>query len=66
MWLFRKINVPVTWLTRRLAPRFIPDRHIGFLAFALVIVLRVLVYALFYRAGYIPSMSPTGPAPGSG
>ena len=57
--IFRLINLPVTWLTRLLAPRFIVDRHIGFLALALVVVLRLLVYIAFFRAGLIPSIAPT-------
>ena len=56
--LFRQINFPVTWLTRRLAPRVISDRHIPLLAFMLVIVLRVLTYILFFRAGLIPDITP--------
>ncbi|HKI99217.1 MAG TPA: hypothetical protein VKB51_12155 [bacterium] len=58
--LFRQINFPVVWVTRRITPRFVADFHIGFVAFALLIVLRVLIYVLFYRAGAVPTITPTG------
>jgi len=52
--LFRQINYPATWVTRRITPAFIVDQHIPLLTFALVIVLRIVIYMLFYRAGAIP------------
>jgi len=56
--MFRQINFPATWLTRRLAPRIIADRHIPMLTFMLVIVLRLLTYVVFFRAGAIPVITP--------
>jgi uncharacterized protein YggT (Ycf19 family) len=58
--LFRQINFPVAWLVRRITPRFIVDRHIGFVALALVIALRLGVYVAFFMAGAIPSITPAG------
>jgi hypothetical protein len=57
--MFRLINLPVTWPLRRIAPRFIVDRHIGFLALALVVLLRLVVYMVFFRAGLIPPITPS-------
>jgi uncharacterized protein YggT (Ycf19 family) len=58
--LFRQINFPVYWVTRRVTPRFVLDQHLGFAAFALVVLLRVLVYVAFFRAGAIPPITPVG------
>ena len=58
--LLRKINYPVTWLTRAIAPGVIIDRHIGFLAFALVTVARIAVHIVFYRMGALPDMTAVG------
>lgn len=38
---FKMLTSPVTKVTRLIAPRFILDQHIGFLAFFLVMVLWV-------------------------
>ena len=38
---FRMLTSPVTKFTRLIAPRFIVDQHIGFLAFFLLMVLWV-------------------------
>lgn len=38
---FKMLTSPVTKVTRLIAPRFILDQHIGFLAFFLLIVLWV-------------------------
>ena len=58
--LLRKINYPVTHLTRILAPAVIVDRHIGMLAFALVTVARIAVHIVFFRMGALPDMSAVG------
>ncbi len=36
---FRMLTSPVTKVTRLIAPRFIVDQHVGFLAFFLLLVL---------------------------
>jgi hypothetical protein len=38
---FKMLTSPVTKITRLIAPRFIVDQHIGFLAFFLLLVLWV-------------------------
>jgi hypothetical protein len=58
--LFRQINFPVRWVARHVTPRFIVDQHISWVAFALVILLRVAVYIAFFRAGAIPPITPVG------
>jgi hypothetical protein len=47
--LFKIITRPATGLARVLAPRFVPDRHIPFVAFALVLWAWVALFiALIY------------------
>ena len=51
--LFKIITKPVSTLTRRLAPRFIPDRRISILSFGLLLfcwVATILVMASLIRA----------------
>jgi len=51
------ITYPVIRLTRALMPRFIVDAHIGFIALFLLLLLRLVVYMVFYSQGWIPSVS---------
>lgn len=54
---FGQITRPVFKLTRLLSPKFIADTHIGFLAFLLLILLRLAVYMFFSYNGWIPSIT---------
>jgi uncharacterized membrane protein len=58
---FALVTWPVFRLTRLIAPHFVADRHIGFLALFLIVALRVGVYMVFAYHGWIP---PIRPAPG--
>jgi hypothetical protein len=47
--LFKVITRPATGFARMLAPRFVPDRHIPFVAFGLVLWIWVaLVFGIVY------------------
>lgn len=47
--LFKIITRPATGLARALSPRFVPDRHIPFVAFGLVLWIWVaLVFGMLY------------------
>lgn len=48
---------PVDWLTRRITPAFVLDRHIPGLALLLVVAARVGVYAVFYTQNWIPPVA---------
>lgn len=61
--LIATISSPVIKLTRLLMPRFIIDAHIGFIAFLLLIALRIGVYMLFYSQGWLPANLTAGPTP---
>jgi hypothetical protein len=49
------VLAPVLVPTRALLPRMIPDAHIGWWAFALLVLLRVLLYMLAFSQGWLPS-----------
>lgn len=49
-----RITRPVIVATRALMPRFIVDHHIGFIAVALLFILRFLIYFIWYSNGWIP------------
>ncbi len=55
------ITRPVLWLTRLVTPRLVLDRHLGWLALFLLLLLRVALYMFFYAQGWIPSISPGTP-----
>lgn len=50
------ITSPVMRFTRLITPRFVVDAHIGFIALFLLLLLRVVVYMVFYSQGWIPSL----------
>jgi uncharacterized protein YggT (Ycf19 family) len=47
------VTAPVLKLTRIITPRFVIDAHIGFLAFFLLLVIRIGLYMLFYSQGWL-------------
>ena len=59
---FDAITRPVRRLTRALAPRFIHDGGIGFLAVFLLIALNIGLYMLFHSQGWITPPRAAGPA----
>ena len=54
---FTHITSPVMKPTRLIAPKFVADAHIGFLALFLLIMLRLAIYMFFAYNGWIPSMA---------
>lgn len=50
-----KLTRPAWKVTRFITPRFIVDRHIALLTFLLLIVLRVVIYMVFYSQGWLPT-----------
>jgi hypothetical protein len=48
---------PVLRPLRAVLPRAIPDAHLGFYAFFLVLALRIGVYMWFYSQGWLPSVT---------
>lgn len=51
--LFYWTTWPIMRLSRIITPKFIHDSHIGFIAFFLIIVLRIGTYMLFHSQGWI-------------
>jgi hypothetical protein len=51
---FTRVLAPVLVPTRALLPRFIPDAHVGWWAFALLVLLRVGLYMLAFTQGWLP------------
>ena len=54
---FTRVLAPVLVPTRALLPRMIPDAHIGWWAFALLILLRVVLYILAFTQGWLPTVA---------
>lgn len=52
------ITYPVIRGTRIIMPRFVVDAHIGFIALFLLLLLRLVVYMVFYSQGWIPTLEP--------
>lgn len=52
------ITRPILWLTRRITPRLVLDRHLGWMALFLLLLLRIALYMFFYAQGWIPSVLP--------
>ncbi len=55
------ITHPILWLTRRITPRLVLDRHLGWIALFLLLLLRIALYMFFYAQGWIPTMLPGTP-----
>jgi uncharacterized protein YggT (Ycf19 family) len=55
--LFAAITRPLLRVSRWLAPGFVADAHLGWLALFLVLALRVGLYMFFYSQGWIPSIA---------
>lgn len=49
-----QINKPVIVATRAIMPKFVLDQHIGFIAVALLFILRFPIYFIWYANGWIP------------
>lgn len=56
---FTRMLTPVLVPTRALLPRFIPDAHVGWWAFALLVLLRVGLYVLAFTQGWLPTTANT-------
>lgn len=51
-----KITYPAIRGTRIIMPRFVVDAHIALIAFFLLLLLRLVVYMVFYSQGWIPTL----------
>lgn len=60
---FAAITRPVVVATRFITPRFVVDAHIGYVAFFLLLMLRVGLYMLFYSQGWLPTLAESAPVP---
>lgn len=49
-----QITRPAIVATRFLMPKVIPDQHIGLIAVGLLLLLRFLLYFVWYASGWIP------------
>ena len=59
---FDAVTRPAWRLTRAVAPRFIHDAAIAWLAVLLLVALNIGLYMLFYSQGWITPPRATGPA----
>ncbi len=52
---FTRVLAPILLPTRALLPRMIPDAHIGWWAFALLLLMRLALYMLAFTQGWLPT-----------
>lgn len=55
---FQFMTWPAWSFTRAITPRFVADPQVGYVAFFLLGVVRLAVYLVFYRQGWIPTVAP--------